>query len=83
VTTDPLPEAKRANAVSNNWFYMKGADKHGPVSSQRLKELVQSGQLLPTDLVWRVWFLNPCDTTRSVVGSALNGWRHQNGQRMG
>jgi uncharacterized C2H2 Zn-finger protein len=39
--------------VSNNWFFMKGADKHGPVSSQRLKELVQSGQLLPADLVWR------------------------------
>ncbi|HQU43999.1 MAG TPA: DUF4339 domain-containing protein [Pirellulales bacterium] len=39
--------------MSNDWFYMKGADKHGPVSSQRLKELAQSGQLLPTDLVWR------------------------------
>lgn len=39
--------------MSNNWFYMKGAKKHGPVSSQQLKELAQSGQLRSTDLVWR------------------------------
>lgn len=39
--------------MSNDWFYMKGANKQGPVSSQRLKELAQSGQLLPADLVWR------------------------------
>jgi hypothetical protein len=39
--------------MPENWFYMKGADKHGPVTSTKLRELAESGQLLPTDLVWR------------------------------
>ena len=39
--------------MSSEWFYMKGADKRGPVNSSRLRELAQSGELLPTDLVWR------------------------------
>ncbi|MGH9351713.1 MAG: DUF4339 domain-containing protein, partial [Terriglobia bacterium] len=39
--------------MKHDWFYMQGADKHGPVSSSKLRELAQSGQLLPTDLVWR------------------------------
>lgn len=39
--------------MKHEWFYMKGANKHGPVNSSRLRELADSGQLLPTDLVWR------------------------------
>jgi len=39
--------------MKHDWFYMKGADKHGPVSTSELRALAQNGQLLPTDLVWR------------------------------
>jgi len=39
--------------MKHDWFYMKGADKRGPVSTSKLRELAKNGQLLPTDLVWR------------------------------
>ncbi|HQU47061.1 MAG TPA: DUF4339 domain-containing protein, partial [Pirellulales bacterium] len=35
-----------------DWFYMKGADKHGPVTIAKLRELAVVRQLLPSDLVW-------------------------------
>ena len=35
------------------WYYAKGNDKHGPVSSKQLKQLARTGELLPTDLVWK------------------------------
>jgi tetratricopeptide (TPR) repeat protein len=35
------------------WYYAKGKQRHGPVTDAQLRELVASGQLLPTDLVWK------------------------------
>ncbi len=35
------------------WYYAKGDKKHGPVSSKQLKQLARTGELLPTDLVWK------------------------------
>lgn len=35
------------------WYYAKGNDKHGPVSSKQLKQLARTGELLPNDLVWK------------------------------
>ncbi|HQU44002.1 MAG TPA: GYF domain-containing protein, partial [Pirellulales bacterium] len=35
-----------------DWYYVKGADKHGPVTIAKLRELAVVGQLLPSDLVW-------------------------------
>jgi hypothetical protein len=34
------------------WFYAKNGQQQGPVSEQTLQQLAQSGQLLPTDMVW-------------------------------
>jgi hypothetical protein len=35
------------------WFYLKGDEKHGPITEDRLRELVYTGWLLPTDKLWR------------------------------
>lgn len=35
------------------WYYAKGDQQQGPVSSGELKQLAVSGQLVPDDLVWR------------------------------
>ena len=35
------------------WYYAKGDKKHGPVTAERLGELAEAGELLPTDKVWQ------------------------------
>lgn len=35
------------------WYYVKGEERKGPVSSADLKTLATSGELLPDDLVWK------------------------------
>ena len=39
--------------MSSEWHYAKDGARLGPVPSQRLKELAASGELAPTDLVWK------------------------------
>jgi GYF domain 2 len=39
--------------MSSQWHYSKDGSQHGPVTSQRLKELAASGELAPNDLVWK------------------------------
>jgi len=39
--------------MAAQWHYSKGGERHGPVSSDQLRQLAASGQLGPTDLVWR------------------------------
>jgi len=40
--------------MAQQWFYTKdGKSKIGPVTSTALQALAQSGQLLPTDMVWK------------------------------
>ena len=35
------------------WFYGRGGQQTGPVSSIEMRELVMRGQITPTDMVWR------------------------------
>jgi uncharacterized protein YbjT (DUF2867 family) len=35
------------------WYYLKNGQQHGHISSEQLKQLAASGQLQPTDLVWK------------------------------
>ncbi|MEZ6126822.1 MAG: GYF domain-containing protein [Planctomycetaceae bacterium] len=35
------------------WYYAKGEEKIGPISSAELKQLAANGTVLPTDNVWR------------------------------
>ena len=39
--------------MSEQWYYAKGDQKHGPVTAATFKELAASGQLLPRDLLWK------------------------------
>jgi len=40
-------------SVPTEWYYSSAGQQLGPVSPKELKELATSGQLAPTDLVWR------------------------------
>ena len=37
----------------SRWYYARGDRQSGPISSRDLKRLARSGQLLPTDLIWK------------------------------
>lgn len=39
--------------MAAEWHYSKNGQKHGPVSASDLKNLAKSGDLLPTDLIWK------------------------------
>jgi GYF domain 2/Domain of unknown function (DUF4282) len=36
-----------------DWWYTKNGERQGPVSSSQLRQLAQSGELLPTDMVFK------------------------------
>jgi hypothetical protein len=39
--------------MAGGWFYAHEGDRLGPYSGERLKELAASGEILPTDTVWK------------------------------
>ncbi|TWU49257.1 GYF domain-containing protein [Rubripirellula reticaptiva] len=39
--------------ATGEWYYSKGDERTGPISSTELKQLVTDGALQPTDLVWK------------------------------
>ena len=39
--------------MASEWFYDRDGTKHGPFSSQQLRAMATSGQLLPSDLLWK------------------------------
>ena len=39
--------------MANEWFYRRDDQQHGPISSDQLKELAASGEVRPTDIVWK------------------------------
>lgn len=39
--------------MANQWYYTKDEERQGPVSAEDLKQLVQDGELLPNDLIWK------------------------------
>lgn len=39
--------------MASEWYYSHGGQRHGPVSSDQLKELVAAGKLRADDLVWK------------------------------
>ncbi len=39
--------------MGQQWYWMQGEQKLGPIETAGLKELVRNGQLRPTDLIWR------------------------------
>lgn len=51
----------------SEWYFIKDQKKHGPFSSEGLRDLARSGQLLPTDKVWREGMSEPA-IARMVPG---------------
>ena len=39
--------------MATEWHYSKGGQQHGPISAADLKALTKSGELLPTDMIWK------------------------------
>ena len=39
--------------MAEQWYYSKQGQRTGPVSEEQLKQLASSGQVQPTDLVWK------------------------------
>src|SRR5436305_1958776 len=39
-------------AMSQQWYYAKGEQQNGPISTESLTALARSGRVKPTDLVW-------------------------------
>jgi hypothetical protein len=39
--------------MGDQWHYTLGGKQGGPVSATELKQMADSGELLPTDLVWK------------------------------
>lgn len=39
--------------MAAEWYYSKEEEQFGPVSTDELKALAESGELLPTDLIWK------------------------------
>ncbi|GAB4153133.1 MAG: hypothetical protein Tsb009_29380 [Planctomycetaceae bacterium] len=39
--------------MANEWYYSKGEERLGPVSSEKLKSMADAGELMPDDLIWK------------------------------
>lgn len=39
--------------MGDHWHYIRGGNQAGPVSAAELKQLASTGQISPTDLVWK------------------------------
>ena len=51
--------------MSEAWFYQRGDQRLGPVSSQELKRLADTGELQPTDLLWKEGMPKPLAASRA------------------
>ncbi len=48
----PTPAPTPAPAKEPSWFYVRQGQRQGPVGTAQLRDLVKSGQVKQTDLVW-------------------------------
>ena len=39
--------------MNQDWYYLSGGNRFGPIDTNKLKELAASGGLQPTDMLWR------------------------------
>ena len=39
--------------MADQWYYTENRERRGPVSEEQLKQLAASGQVKPTDKVWK------------------------------
>jgi hypothetical protein len=58
--------------MADEWYYAKNGQQLGPVSTAVLTQMATSGQVAPTDLVWREGMPNwaPARTVRGIYAEA-------------
>ena len=39
--------------MAEQWYYAQQGQRKGPVSEEQIRQLMSSGQIQPTDLVWK------------------------------
>ena len=39
--------------MSSEWYYRRGDEEFGPISSRRIRRMAWRGELLPSDLIWK------------------------------
>ena len=39
--------------MAGGWYYSRAGKRHGPVPFSELKQLIEAGELAPSDLVWK------------------------------
>ncbi len=61
--------------MSQKWYYTKDGERQGPVSHQQLKQLATSGDLQPTDLIWKEGMADwkEAGTIRKLFGNESSG----------
>src|SRR5262245_35668092 len=54
--------------MAQDWYVMMNNQQVGPVSPQQLRQMAQSGQLQPTDTVWKEGMANwmPASTIKGL-----------------
>lgn len=58
--------------MSGNWYFVKDGQRLGPVSFGDLRGRIESGQLLPSDLVWREGMTDWCPAHQvAKLGTSL------------
>lgn len=57
-------------AVPNNWYVAKNNQPVGPLTAKQLREMVDAGELLPTDMIWREGISNwvQAQTVKGLFG---------------
>jgi hypothetical protein len=65
-TASPLPSER--SKLAQEWYYAKGDQKQGPITSEQFRGLAMSGALKPTDLVWTEGM------TDWIEASAVQSW---------
>ncbi|MBI1367183.1 MAG: DUF1592 domain-containing protein [Planctomycetes bacterium] len=52
MTGDIAPPPAGESPLLERWYYHQGGHRHGPVSTRRLRQLIESGELSPMDRIW-------------------------------
>ncbi len=49
----PVTASQETRSMDDKWYYSRGGKQAGPISASEIKQLAASGQLLPTDMLWK------------------------------
>ncbi len=79
--TDSSDHCSLPSLPKADWYYFQGDERKGPISLRVLKQMVDSGSLAPTDLVWKQGWeeWEPAGSRPELFATARNNHR-ENGE---